>query len=87
MSRVKLKNNKGGLWKANNENSQIEFYNKIIANYIYYMTKYEINTIFLDFDKMTTDKKYLFDKIKSILDEKNIDFDLFSNIYDEISKN
>lgn len=49
------------------------------------MTKYDIPTIFIDFDKMINDKKYLFDKIKSILDEKNIDFDNFSNIYDEVS--
>ena len=34
---------------------------------------------------MVTDKKYLFNKIKSILDEKNIDFDIFCNIYDEVS--
>lgn len=53
--------------------------------YIYIMTKYDIPTIFIDFDKMINDKKYLFDKIKSILDEKNIDFDNFSNIYDEVS--
>ena len=49
------------------------------------MTKYEINTIFLDFDKMTTDKAYLFDKIKHILNEKNITFDLFSSVYDEVT--
>jgi hypothetical protein len=49
------------------------------------MTKYDINTIFLDFDKMINDKTYLFYKIKSILDEKNIEFDVFSNVYDEVS--
>jgi hypothetical protein len=49
------------------------------------MTKYDINTVFIDFDKMISDKKYLFYKIKSILDEKNIDFDLFCNVYDEVS--
>ena len=49
------------------------------------MTKYEINTIFINFDKMINDKIYLFNKIKSILDEKNIDFELFCNVYDEVS--
>ena len=34
---------------------------------------------------MTTDKKYLFDKLKPILDEKNIKFNLFSKIFDEVS--
>jgi hypothetical protein len=47
------------------------------------MTKYNINTIFIDFDKMIIDKKYLFDKLKPILDEKDINFDLFCSVYDE----
>jgi len=34
---------------------------------------------------MINDKKYLFNKLKKILDEKNIDFDTYSNIYDEVS--
>ena len=45
------------------------------------MTKYEIPTIFVDFDK-----KYLFDKLECILQEKNITFDFFSKIYDEVSE-
>ena len=51
------------------------------------MTKYEINTIFLDFDKMVNDKSYLFNKLKFIFHEKNINFDMFSSIYDEVSLN
>ena len=66
----------GGLWNANDEKTQIIYYNKIMSNYIYYMTKYDINTIFIDFDKMIEDKKYLFDKLKLILDEKKIYFNL-----------
>jgi hypothetical protein len=85
ISRVSHKNNKGGLWNANNGKEQILFYHKIVANYIFYMTKYEINTLFLDFDKMVNDKKYLFEKLKHILDEKNIGFDIFSNVYDEVT--
>ena len=56
-----------------------------MSKYILYMTKYEINTIFLDFDKMINDSRYLFQKIKHILDEKNIDFNTFNNIYNEVS--
>jgi hypothetical protein len=85
ISRVKNSNNKGGLWNAFDELSQINYYKDIISNYIYFMTKYEINTIFIDFDKMISDKKYLFDKLKNILDEKNIEFDVFSNVYAEVS--
>lgn len=76
----------GGLWNAVNEESQIEFYNKIMSNFIYHMTKYNINTIFIDFDKMITDKQYLFNKLKNILDEKNIDYVFFSQIFDEVSQ-
>ena len=49
------------------------------------MTKYDINTIFIDFDKMISDKEYLFNKLQNILNEKNIDLAHFSNVYDEVS--
>jgi hypothetical protein len=85
-SRVKHRNQNGGLWNAIDELSQIQYYKNILTNYIFFMTKYDINTIFIDFDKMISDKKYLFNKIKSILDEKDINFDMFCEIYDEVSK-
>ena len=67
-------------------NLQLNYYNSIISNYIVIMTKYEIDTIFIDFDKMIiTDKKYLYNKLKNILNEKDIDFEYFSNIYDKAS--
>jgi hypothetical protein len=75
----------GGFWNATDELSQINYYKDILTKYICCMTKYDINTIFIDFDKMINDKSYLFDKLKNILDEKNIDFTTFSNIYDEVS--
>ena len=84
-SRVKNGNLSGGLFNASDELSQIEFYKKILSNYIYFMNKYNINTIFIDFNKMINDKEYLFNKLKSILDEKNIDFETFCNVYDEVS--
>jgi GTPase SAR1 family protein len=86
LSRVKYGTGKnGGLWCATDEQSQIQHYEKMMSSYIYYMTKYDINTIFIDFDKMIIDKQYLFDKIKYILDEKNISFDHFSTVYDDVS--
>ena len=85
-SRIKHGRRAGGLWNATDEASQISFYNTLISNYIYYMTKYEINTIFLDFDKMISDKTYLYDKLKPVLDTKNIDFETFSVEYDEATR-
>jgi hypothetical protein len=84
-SRVNHGNQNGGLWNAIDELSQIEFYKNILTNYIIISTKYDINTIFIDFDKMTNDKIYLFNKLKNILDEKNIDIETFSHVYDEVS--
>nr|QFG74208.1 MAG: hypothetical protein [Megaviridae environmental sample] len=84
-SRVKHWTQNGGLWCAHDELSQINFYKDILTNYIYISTKYDINTIFIDFDKMISDKTYLFNKLKNILDEKNIGLDDFSLVYDEVS--
>jgi hypothetical protein len=52
---------------------------------IIYINKYEINTIFIDFDKIISDKVYLYNKLSSVLNEKNISFDIFSIVYDEIN--
>ena len=84
-SRVKHGYDAGGLWCANDKLSQINFYKNILTNYIFISTKYDINTIFIDFDRMINDKTYLFYKLKIILDEKNIGLDDFSLIYDEVS--
>jgi hypothetical protein len=77
--------NAGGLWDATDELSQINFYQNILSNYLVISTKYDINTIFIDFDKMINDKTYLFNKLKNILDKKNIDLETFSSVYDEVS--
>jgi hypothetical protein len=84
-SRLKHGNQNGGLWFADDELSQINFYKDILTNYIFISTKYDINTTFIDFDRMINDKTYLFYKLKIILDEKNIGLDEFSLIYDEVS--
>lgn len=69
-SRVEHQEQRGGLWHANDELSQIKFYKDILTKYIIISTKYDINTIFIDFDKMISDKTYLFNKLNNILDEK-----------------
>jgi hypothetical protein len=84
-SRVKHGKKNGGLWCAHDELSQINFFKDILTNYIFISTKYDINTTFIDFDRMINDKTYLFYKLKIILDEKNIGLDKFSLIYDEVS--
>lgn len=84
-SRVKLGHQNGGLWNARDKATQIAFYHTIMANYMFHMVKNEINTIFLDFEKMTTDKLYLYNKLELLCSEKSITFDRFSAVYDEVS--
>lgn len=84
-SRVKHGKQNGGLWNANNELSQIHFYKNILTNYIFIATKYDINTIFIDFDRMINDVEYLFDKLKDILNEKHIDLHTFARVYYDVS--
>jgi len=85
-SRERLGATPGGLWHANDFATQKVYYHNIISEYLYYMTKYNINTLFLSFEKMVSDKKYLFEKLENILKEKNINFEKFSIVYDEVSK-
>ncbi len=85
ISRTKYAKFHGGLWNANNEITQIKYYKELLTHYICCMTKYDINTIFIDFDKMINDKLYLFNKIKTILDEKNISYEAFCDVHDEVS--
>ena len=84
-SRVKHGTLYGGLWNAKDELTQINFYKNILTNYILITTKYDINTIFIDFDRMINDDIYLFNKLKNILDEKHIDLSTFSSVYNEVS--
>lgn len=85
-SREKYSNGWGGLWNATNKEEQINFYYKIMAEYLLYMTKYEINTIFINFSKMVNDSLYLYNKLKLILNENKITYTHFSYIYEKVSK-
>lgn len=88
-SRLRHKNDNGGLWNATNLEEQISFYEKIIDNYKILMEKYNIDTIFLDFDNMISNSKYLYDMLYDILIEKNISYNDFENAYkiaDSLSK-
>ena len=85
-SRLKHGLNNGGLWNAKNLDEQINFYHKSIANYMLDVVKYDIDTIFLDFERMVCDKHYLFERLSRIMQFENISFDVFSTEYDNSSK-
>jgi hypothetical protein len=85
-SRASRSKENGGLWNAENEKEQLEFYKNILSNYLEYMVKHDIPTLFLDFDQMVNNKYYLFVKIKHILDEREITFEKFSEVYTEASE-
>jgi hypothetical protein len=83
-SRVRHEHDCGGLWNAHDEESQILYYHRILSEYMCIMTKHDIPTLFLDFDRMISDKQYLFDKLKPILE--GIDLDTFCQVYEEVSE-
>ena len=84
-SRLKYGKKEGGLWNATNYETQLAFYQKIMTNYLIFMTKHNIPTLFLDFEQMIQDKDYLFSKLEPLLTEKKILFSTFSQVYDDVS--
>ena len=78
-------NRGGGLWNAKNEEEQLEFYHTLMANYVYIMTKYDIPTLFINFERMISDKQYLFHVLQPILEERSITFENYSKVYDDVS--
>ena len=68
ISRNKHQNKNGGLWgSATDIPSQETYFHRILAEYLDSMVKYDIPTVFLDFERMVTDDMYLFHRLKSIL--------------------
>ena len=85
-SRTKLSGTSGGLWNATDKSSQEQFYDKLMSTFLFYATKHDFNTIFIDFHRMIVNKKYLYNKLLPILNEKSISLETFSKEYDECSK-
>ena len=48
---------------------QKQYYYRIMSEYILKMTKFNIPTTFINFDKMVTSPEYLFEKMQSILED------------------
>ena len=74
----------GGLWSAKNAEEQELFYHKIMAEYLYKMTLYDIHTIFINFEKMISNDKYLFDKLKPVLKDRT--YEEFKVAYDKATE-
>lgn len=70
----------GFINKCSNYEQQLNNYNYLISNYLYLYVKYSIPTIFIDFDKMIIDSKYLYDKLLPTF-TKIITFEEFNEIY------
>lgn len=85
-SRSKLPRASGGLWNATDQKTQEEFYNKLMSTFLLYATKHDFNVIYIDFQRMISNKKYLYDKLLPVLKEKTISFEAFCTEYNECSK-
>src|SRR5207253_3735396 len=77
----------GGLWNANDTKEQVQFYHKIMAEYILKMVKFDIPTLFVDFGRMTVDAQYLYKKLHPILAEHDISQEKFFLAYKKASEN
>ena len=66
-------------WKADNVKQQEEWYHKAIAEYILTMTKYDIPTLFIDFERMVTSSRYLYEKLNKVIG--HISFAEFDKAY------
>lgn len=71
----------GGFWQAKNVNEQVDFYRKIMSEYLFYMAKYDLNTTFIDFERMITNKRYTFEKLSPALG--GVSFEDFSEAFDK----
>lgn len=60
----------GGLWNANNEEEQISIYYSYIAETLLVLAKYDVELHILDFERMTKNPKYLYEKLHFLLDCK-----------------
>ena len=80
-SRVKNGRTNGGLWNATDLDSQLTYYNKLMSDYISYMVKYNVKTLFLDFSLMVRSPVYLYTKLRQggVLD--TISFEDFYSAY------
>jgi len=72
----------GGLWHADTKEEQITFYNKCMAEYIQLMTLYDIPTKFIDFYRMTTNSRYLFESLQDVI-ESDVTYERFEECYRE----
>lgn len=74
----------GGLWNAKDKKSQIEYYHRIISEYTIFMSKYDIPTLFLDFERMVNEPEYLYVKLKNYASYllKNISYGCFIVAYE-----
>lgn len=71
-------------WGGSSQDEQVAWYYKLVAEYVLLMTKHDIPTIFLDFERMINSKEYLFDKLSPII--KDVSFEEFDYAYGEATK-
>lgn len=61
--------------------TQVASYEKSMAKFMLDCTKYDVPTIFLDFDRMISDRQYVWMKLKPVFDDFKIPYDAFNAAY------
>lgn len=83
-SRINIGRGNGGLWNAKDFESQKTYYQKILTTYLENMVQHDIPTIFLDFERMTTDVAYLYERIHPTFPrDVSISIDTFRGAFEE----
>jgi hypothetical protein len=81
MSRVKVKGIAGGLWDATNYQSQLDQHHRCLATLVQDATLNEIPVVFLSFDKMIANPKYLYDKLMPLFVSYGLTYEIYQKEY------
>jgi len=73
----------GGPWKGNTVAEEEAAYIHMFEIFQQQMVFYDLPVIYLDFHKMTTDKTYLYDELKHIMESHNVTQEQFFKAYDD----
>ena len=73
----------GGPWKGNTIAEEEAAYIHMFEIFQQQMVFYDLPVIYLDFHKMTTDKTYLYDELKHIMESHKVTQEQFFKAYDD----
>ena len=83
-SRVRVGVGNGGLWNARNYTEQVFRHAQAFYQLIFDCNRLEIPFVLIDFQKMMSDKEYLYKQLQPLTEWAELDHDLFCEEYDKL---